>query len=447
MDIFTSTPYVFFPYDTSHGPTLPSATLIVRGSFALRRGEPAIAKPKEDQKQLRGDETYLDDIGRSLMYSTDLVPSKERGEVLVYATCHVPDEHPRPSHDVSIEVGPIHKSLHVTGPRVFVEDGKLAAVGRTAPFTVMPIRWEFAFGGLAFAPNPLGSGIDLVPDEHGRSYRHLPCIEYHDSRMTSVSDRPTPAGFGPIAPNWMPRTKLQGTRDQRWAAFRAPLPPKDFDASFYNSAPTDQQLKKGFFHGDEPIQMVGLHRGHDHYLTALPGKRVRVFALLEGNAAKGEAPHFGEVAVDLDTIHIDADKEEMVLLWRGRVAVTKAELADVIDVYVAEEDVASEPLPQAVHYERYRALKEPAPPAPLPEADMTPTDGEKAHKAIRDAEIEAQITDVKKMLVDSNVDPKVIAELDKTKDPVKMFDILEQHAREKIRELEEMTAKTKAERG
>ena len=91
MNIFNTTPYVFFPYDTSVAPTLPSLTLIVRGTFSVRQGLPAVAKPKAAQKSLRGDEQHMDDLGRSLCYSTDLVPMKPRGEVLVYATCHTPE--------------------------------------------------------------------------------------------------------------------------------------------------------------------------------------------------------------------------------------------------------------------------------------------------------------------------------------------------------------------
>ncbi len=91
MNVFNTTPYVFFPYDTSPAPTLPALTLIVRGTFSLPALGPAVARPKDEQKPLRGDEQHLDDLGRSLAYATDLVPMKPRGEVLVYATCHTPD--------------------------------------------------------------------------------------------------------------------------------------------------------------------------------------------------------------------------------------------------------------------------------------------------------------------------------------------------------------------
>ncbi len=101
-------------------------------------------------------------------------------------------------------MGPIQKTLRITGPRVFVESmiGRLGP-GRTAPFTAMPIRWELAFGGMSLLQNPLGRGMEPIPDDGGRPIPYLPCIEYPGSQMTDPKDRPVPAGFGPIGPSWL----------------------------------------------------------------------------------------------------------------------------------------------------------------------------------------------------------------------------------------------------
>lgn len=443
MNVFNTTPYVFFPYDASPAPTLPALTLIVRGTFSLPTQGPAIARPKDEQQPLRGDEQHLDDLGRSLAYATDLVPMKPRGEVLVYATCHTPDDQPRPSHDVAIQVGPIQKTLRVTGPRVFVEGvmGRLAP-GRTAPFTAMPIRWELAFGGMSFLQNPLGRGMDPIPDDEGKPIPYLPCIEYPESPMTTPKDRPVPAGFGPIAPSWLPRSKQQGTRDQRWALFRAPLPPKDFDPGFHNAAPADQQLEKGYFKGDEAIVLTGLHPTRQRWTTALPGKRLRVFCLVdnaEERKKRPEAPEkkLVEVAMSLDTVHLDADKAEMVLLWRGQAPVKRPRFAEIEAYYLAEEDLADRPATLEEHEARLRALREPAPPPAAPAEQKVPEAGPER------AKLEAMKQQINKVLVDSKVDPKVIAELDKTNDPRAMFDILQRAAQAKIQEVEAMTAAMK----
>ncbi len=86
MQIINTTPHVFLPLDSSPAPTMPALSLIVKATFALRREQPALAVAKDAQQQLSGDEQYLDDLGRSLRYSNDLVPTKLRGEALVTAT-------------------------------------------------------------------------------------------------------------------------------------------------------------------------------------------------------------------------------------------------------------------------------------------------------------------------------------------------------------------------
>lgn len=450
MAIFNDTPYCFFPFDTSLAPTLPSLTLIVRGTFSLPTHGPALAKPKAEQGPPRGDEQHLDELGRSLAYSTDLVPMKPRGEVLVYGSCYTPESYARPSHDVGIQIGPISKVLHITGPRAFVDDmmGRIVP-GRTAPFTVIPLRWELAFGGMSFLQNPMGRGIEPTPDDNGNLIPYLPCIEYPESRMTSPKDMPVPAGFGPIAPHWMPRLKQQGTRDQRWATFRAPLLPKDFDPGFYNAAPADQQLKKGYFKGDEPVVLTGMHPTYQRWATSLPGKRVRVFALVdnaEEHAQKAYAPEkkFVEVRMHLDTVHIDADKAEMVLVWRGQIPVKTANFAEIEDYHIAEEDAASEPALVDEHHARYLAMKNPAPP-PEP-AKVDPLDEQQ--EPVMDKVTEERMTfaqaEITKILTNAKADPKIIAQVNRTKDPQKMFELLEGHARTKIGEIETLTAKLKA---
>src|SRR5207302_7352771 len=126
---------------------------------------------------------------------------------------------------VAFAVGPIDKTLQVSGDRAFPD------AARAELFDALPIRWERTFGGLSFGENPLGRGLEPWPTPSGPVH-YLPNVEYPDERMQKPTDRVRPAGFGPIAPHWSPRREQQGTRDHRWAVFRAPLPPEDFDARY-----------------------------------------------------------------------------------------------------------------------------------------------------------------------------------------------------------------------
>ncbi len=52
----------------------------------------------------------------------------------------------------------------------------------------------------------------------------------------------TPAGFGVVGRAWAPRLKLAGTYDQDWEESLWPELPHDFDFSYWNGAPADQQI-------------------------------------------------------------------------------------------------------------------------------------------------------------------------------------------------------------
>ncbi|NUP12250.1 MAG: DUF2169 domain-containing protein [Polyangiaceae bacterium] len=425
MELVNTTPYRFHAFDCSMGPTLPALSLIVKGTFRLKADEAAEALGEKEQQGFRGDETYMDDLGRSLSYATDLVAFKARGEVTVSATCYAEGGRPRAECDVAIGVGPIHKTLRVSGDRRWSKGGA-RSIGPTQPFESMSLRWERAFGSLSFGANPLGRGVEPSSPDPADDAIYLPNVEYPQRRVTSANDRPPPAGFGPVSPNWLPRAQRQGTRDQRWAAFRAPLPPLDFDARFYNAAPDDQQLDEGtFFRGDEPVTLTNLHRELPQFSSRLPGKRLRVFLSLRG---PGESPRFVEAPMCLDTVAIDAEKDELVLVWRRPVKVSSPAHPEIEAVYIAEEDLATEPLSPAEHYARYRTLR----PVKLSEAEAM------------QAEMDAQMAEANKVLRESNVDPKLTKQVEETKDPKDVLTILMQFAQLKILELEAATAKLKS---
>ena len=127
----------------------------------------------------------------------------------------------------------------------------------------------------------------------------------------------------------------------------------------------------------------------------------------------------------LDTVRFDADAERVTLVWRRPFAVRAAGYPEIEAVYVAEEDLAEEPLSAATHEARYRELK------PEVEPDA----------AVGQAEIDAQMEKAAEILSDGKVDPKVQAELRSTKDPQEALRLLVHQIEVKMKELAAMTAR------
>jgi hypothetical protein len=126
-------------------------------------------------------------------------------------------------------------------------------------------------------------------------------------------DRAAAVGFGPISQNWEPRRSKVGTYKGRWLKERWPWFPDDFDWSYFNAAPEDQQVE-GYLHGDEELEFQNLHPNHPVYKSWLPGLRARAFVQIE--VPDPDTPsEFREVTLNLDTLWIDMDSER--LFWCG----------------------------------------------------------------------------------------------------------------------------------
>ena len=339
MKVVKKVPYVVVPLPTQIEPPNESITLVVKGSFRIVPGSALEALPEAEQAAISGDKRYLDELGRSLAYASDLEPYKVNGDLLVNASCHTPNGEPAPSCTVAISCGEWRKELKVFGDRIWMaaEDGS-AVASEPEPFTSMPLRWELAFGGLESQDNPMGKGLDELEDDEGQPYWPLPNIEDPDSLIERLDDHPAPAGFAAIPPDWADRAAKYGTRDRRWATFRAPLPPKDFDHSYHNAAPDDQQFDGGF-QGNETLTFENLHPEQEVLSVKLPGKRVRALAAVAGEAGQ----ELVELPLTLDSVHVSIPDERATLVWRG--ALAAASPVDVIaNIFcVAEEPMDAEP--------------------------------------------------------------------------------------------------------
>lgn len=125
--------------------------------------------------------------------------------------------------------------------------------------------------------------------------------------------------------SWQPRLAKAGTYDQRWLDTRHPGLPKDFDFSYWNGAPEDQQIP-----------------------YPAPGLRFELKGLHPQSVISGQIPaHQAVVLLRMvdgalvpqwmvpDTLILDTEKMTLAVTWRYRIS-TSAPLRVIEARYITE---------------------------------------------------------------------------------------------------------------
>lgn len=219
---------------------------------------------------------------------------------------------------VGIRVGPLQKTARVFGDRRYQSRFGMTSISRPEPFERIPIVAERAYGGwdkrdedprrhACEARNPVGRGFWLrAPDGDDKL---LPNFEDPQDLIGSWSDRPVPACFGFIGPEWQPRLAFAGTYDEAWARNRKPLLPNNFDRRFFNAA-APGLVSPTPLRGDEEVVVVGCS-AQQRVAFRLP------FAMAPGCRAELLGGRWVDIPLKLDTVTVDMDLGVVTLLWRG----------------------------------------------------------------------------------------------------------------------------------
>jgi len=247
-----------------------SLVLVAKGTFAIP-GQPD-ARPhllEEQVPLVMSDEFTGDAVTSAPLYESDFAPFKPRCDVILNGSCYAPGLEPTTSVVVGFRVGTLTKSFRVVGRRVW-HDG-LLSVSATSPepFTVLPISYNTAFGGIDtpdgspdaqvwFPFNHAGVGYHPKSDASRVAGRPLPNTEERDVPVVRPDGEYKPMAFGPVGRSWRPRVACAGTYDQDWVNDRAPFLPDDFDERYFQCAPVDQQTD--YLRGGEEVVLVNLTR-------------------------------------------------------------------------------------------------------------------------------------------------------------------------------------------
>jgi uncharacterized protein YjbI with pentapeptide repeats len=278
---------------------------------------------------------------------------KPRGEALVYGSCHTPRGLPLPAAMVRVRLALagappdaqalVDKQLAVFGDRYWAgtasRDREAAMPGSSqatepVPFTEMPLGWDRAFGGPSYAKNPLGRGIERTETSDGIFRVPLPNVELPSKLVTSSSQRPEPAGFGPLEVSWPQRQCLAGSYGGRWLEEDFPGYARDTDPAFFSTTPADQRVD-GFFRGDEEYILENVHPTRSVLRGHLPGAAARVLLRRKGRQ------DVEDVKMRLDTVVFLPGKEIGVLVFRATTPVLEDDASDVGVALAACEDLGA----------------------------------------------------------------------------------------------------------
>lgn len=394
MDIINDTPFSF-GYIAGRIP-FPghSLTLIVKATFDLVPDGDVV--PSQEQQMTTGDEYHEDDeeMPGSLRYASDFAYFKPLADLTLVGHCHAPKDHLASARRVSFTAGDVDSSLTVYGDRHWI--GPVAS--DPEPFSKIPLRYEYSYGGGGFMKNPSGRGYDKQKDANGAVKRYLPNIMRPGEQLLTPISRLQPAGFGPIHMQWEQRSTKLGSYTGKYLNSRWPWFAEDMDWRYFNAAPDGLQTE--YLRGDEDLYFENLHATHPEYRCKLPGQKVRCFVNRIA-PEKRNAAQFSEVTMHLDTLWVDMDDAKVVLVWRGWTQVLSEEFDEIQHILVDSEAVAQK-LETVDHYEdllhqRLRdeeELWEEAPPVKEPEPEIDD-----------DAEHLMAEASYKKAMIDAGLDP------------------------------------------
>ena len=259
-------------------------------------------------------------------YENDFAPSKRRCDVLLNGSCYAPGDRPAQHVDVGLKVGSFAKSFKVVGDRVYRSGLLTQKVSDPQPFTVLPITYDKAYGGVDlpeedaathqwYPLNHAGVGFHPGASADRLNGKPLPNTEEIGNPVSRPKGSYRPMSFGPLGRSWQQRIRFAGTYDQKWLDNQFPFLPEDFDARYFQSAPEDQQID--YPRGGEEVILIHLTPQSRTAFRLPPDLRLPVlFHRREGGLT--------EVPAVVDTVLLEPDEGRLTLVWRASIPLRRS---------------------------------------------------------------------------------------------------------------------------
>lgn len=372
------------------------------------------ASVAEEQIYPTGDTYYPDDDeGQgSIRYPSDFSYYKRRSDVCIVGHCYAPSHTPVGSCQAGFSINGKERVLNVFGDRFWERTAGMYTATEPLPFEQMALRYENSFGGEGYVQNPVGKGAARITRENGATAWPLPNIEDPGQRVGHPEHRPVPAGFGPLRMEWDFRKQKLGTYNKQWLERRWPWFPDDFDPAYFNAAHQVLQMD-GYLTGNESLRFINLHPEIPDYRSDLPGIRIRCFTRTR-SADPSIGKSFQEISMKLDTLWVDMDAEQLVLVWRGWSRADSEEMEDIQDILVISEALDADSMEVDGCYDLLNRRKAELEQELGEEEPDSPEDAVAAQEAetATEALLAGAEADVEQALRDAGLDPDNLPESD-----------------------------------
>ncbi|SEK88348.1 hypothetical protein SAMN05216359_103459 [Roseateles sp. YR242] len=298
--------------------------VVAKATYAFDASTGQVDVHADQQPLVKADEFTGEPGLSAVLRETDFATFKPRCDVLLNGSAHAPAGMQVRSLPVGLRVGPVAKAFKVCGDRVWKAGLLTQMPGAPEPFSVMPISYDRAFGGVddfddgapvtCYSANPVGRGY------HRRTAAALvdgtPCpnTEEMDRPIDSPDGRYAPMSFGVVGRSFAPRVTFAGTYDDQWQSTRAPFWPEDFSYDYFQAAPADQQMP--YPRGGETVLLKNLTPGGQagFHLPALS------LSVLANFHAKRERI----LDMPVDTVLIEPDHGRLTMACRIGIPMTRS---------------------------------------------------------------------------------------------------------------------------
>jgi len=321
------------------------SVLLKRSYFIVPDGR--CVRAEKDFKIVTGDMHYDGPMNSTVQFESDFVPFKLGTDVVLNGNAYAPGGSAVHELTASVLVDSHRKDIAVIGDRVSkFRAGNDPTFTEPEPFTVMPIRYERAYGGVdiysdtkmpcPYARNHLGRGFVIANSKRTVDNLPLPNIEDIADRLMPErlcaghfmhwERQPMPQGFGWYGKCWQPRGALAGVmpadrkyEEQLRAAYTELVPAEQRELYDQTRLP---DMNFNFFHGASPGLALPFLNGNETITT--------INVTPEGSLAfqlPGELPRIGldigfgvqEPPVFLQTVMIRMEERLVDLVWRGAI--------------------------------------------------------------------------------------------------------------------------------